>query len=81
MWEPDQNIDAGCYNDGSSYPGAGVNNHPPEGLGNLHVKGGNILTVSGSAQFMSPLEYTNEESVVGKNLLWWNPDKPDGEDQ
>ncbi len=81
MWEPDQNIDAGCYNDGSSYPGAGLYNHPPEGLGNLHVKGGNILTVSGSAQFMSPLEYTNEESVVGKNLLWWNPDKPDGEDQ
>jgi len=80
LWEPDQNIDQGCYNDGSSYPGPGKNNHPLEGLGNLHVHGGNVLTVSGSAQFMNVQTYTNECNVKGKNLLWWNPNTADGQD-
>jgi len=81
LWEPDQNIDPGCYNDGSSYPGKGKNGHPEEGLGNLHVKGGNIMTVSGTAQFMKLRDYTNELSIVNaKGLLWWNPNKPDGQD-
>ena len=80
LWEPDQNIDQGCYNDGSSYPGPGKNNHPLEGLGNLHVHGGNVLTVSGSAQFMRVQSYTNECNVKGKNLLWWNPNTADGQD-
>ena len=78
MWEPDQTIDPGCYNDGSDYPGDGGMGHPPEGLGPLHITGGDVLTVSGSAQCMTPLEYTNEESELGKNRLWWNPNTADG---
>jgi prepilin-type N-terminal cleavage/methylation domain-containing protein len=81
LWEPDQTIDPGCYNDGADYPGDGGFGHPTEGLGPLHVTGGDVLTVSGSAQCMTPLEYTNEESVIGKNRLWWNPNTSDGRDE
>ncbi|MFZ0826188.1 MAG: DUF1559 domain-containing protein [Verrucomicrobiia bacterium] len=75
LWEPDQTIDPGCYNDASSCPGpdsvAGVN--AQEGLGNLHVKGGNLLSVGGSATYMLPQDYTNELNIPAKNLLFWNP--------
>ncbi len=75
LWEPDQTIDAGCYNDGANYPGldllCGITQD--EGLGNLHVTGGNVLTVSGSAQCMTVAAYTNELSIPAKNLGFWNP--------
>jgi prepilin-type N-terminal cleavage/methylation domain-containing protein len=79
IWEPDQNIDPGCYNDGSNYPGvtpagAGAN----EGLGNLHVKGGNLLAVGGNAQYERPIDYQNELNIPGPNLLWWNLKDPTG---
>jgi hypothetical protein len=44
-----------------------------EGLGNLHGTGGNVLTVSGSAQCMTVAAYTNEASMPAKNRLFWNP--------
>jgi prepilin-type N-terminal cleavage/methylation domain-containing protein len=75
LWEPDQNIDVNCYNDGANYPGAdslcGI--AQDEGLGNLHVRGGNILGVGGNAQFMLPSDYTNEIANTSKNLGFWNP--------
>ncbi|MFZ0826185.1 MAG: DUF1559 domain-containing protein [Verrucomicrobiia bacterium] len=73
LWEPDQTIDANCYNDGSNYPGPDAGNTQPEGLGNLHVKGGNLLSVGGSATYMLPRDYTNEMGIAAKNLLFWNP--------
>jgi prepilin-type N-terminal cleavage/methylation domain-containing protein len=73
LWEPDQTIDVGCYNDGASYPGPGAGAAILEGLGPLHVIGGNVMTVSGNAQCMTVAAYTNELSIPGKNRLWWNP--------
>jgi prepilin-type N-terminal cleavage/methylation domain-containing protein len=78
LWEPDQNIDVNCYNDGSNYPGIEANNSSPEGLGKLHVSGGNVLTVSGSAQFMQCGDFTNQCATAGKNLMFWNPNSVDG---
>ncbi|MGH7941165.1 MAG: DUF1559 domain-containing protein [Limisphaerales bacterium] len=78
LWEPDQNLDAGCYNDGSNYPGVEPANSQAEGLGNLHVKGGNLLAIAGNAQYMTPLAYTNEVKIPSRNLLFWNPKTPDG---
>jgi prepilin-type N-terminal cleavage/methylation domain-containing protein len=81
LWEPDQNIDVDCYNDGASYPGPDVSddhaNAAMEGLGPLHVTGGNVLTVSGSAQCMTVAGYTNELNIPTKNRLWWNPNTSD----
>jgi prepilin-type N-terminal cleavage/methylation domain-containing protein len=77
LWEPDQKIDSNCYNDGSSYPGSGPaqepNTEPAEGLGNLHVNGGNLLAVGGNAQFMRLTEYNPDQAAAGPNLMWWNP--------
>jgi hypothetical protein len=80
MWEPDQNLDSGCYNDGSNFPGIDPR-YPStalEGLGNLHVKGGNLLAIAGNAQYSTPQAYTNELSIPSINLLFWNPKSPDG---
>ncbi len=75
LLEPDQNIDLGCYNDGANYPGPDIlcGISEDEGLGNLHGTGGNVLTVSGSAQCMTVAAYTNELSIPAKNRLFWNP--------
>jgi prepilin-type N-terminal cleavage/methylation domain-containing protein len=78
MWEPDQNIDVGVYNDGSSYPGPEAASGALEGLGALHVKGGNVLTISGSANFMKCPDFTNQCAASGKNLMFWNPNSADG---
>jgi prepilin-type N-terminal cleavage/methylation domain-containing protein len=77
LWEPDQNIDVGCYNDGASYPGPEQGSSASEGMANLHVTGGNVLTVSGGAQCMTVAAYTNECSIPGKNRLFWNPNTSD----
>jgi prepilin-type N-terminal cleavage/methylation domain-containing protein len=80
LWEPDQNIDPGCYNDGANYPGpdATCSTSAEEGLGNLHVRGGNVLALGGNAQFMLPRDYSNEVHSVSKNLGFWNPMTGDG---
>ena len=78
LWEPDQNMDNNCYNDGASYPGPEPASSAQEGLANLHVTGGDVLTVSGSAQCMTVAGYTNELSIHTKNRLWWNPQSGNG---
>jgi type II secretory pathway pseudopilin PulG len=68
IWEPDQRLDpANCYNDASSYP------NTQEGLGRLHITGGNLLAAGGNATFMSYQEFTALQAITTKNLLWWNP--------
>ena len=79
LWEPDQTLDAHCYNDGAGYPGnngggAGAN----EGIGKLHGLGGNILSLSGAARLISSVDYSNQLSVPGPNLLYWNPKSSTG---
>jgi prepilin-type N-terminal cleavage/methylation domain-containing protein len=78
--EPDQNIDPNCYNDGSNYPGtdATTGKGTAEGLGKLHKTGGNVLALSGNAQYMSTNDYANQLNVPGKNYLFWNPRSADG---
>jgi prepilin-type N-terminal cleavage/methylation domain-containing protein len=82
LWEPDQYIDGNVYNDASSCPGPdtehGLTIPGQEGLGNLHVKGGNLLAVSGSAQFMKTSDYTSELAIPTRNLLFWNPNTANG---
>ncbi len=73
LWEPDQILDNGCYNDGSNVPAPDGQITALEGLGNLHVKGGNVLAVGGNAQYMLPRDYSNEVYQVSKNLGFWNP--------
>jgi prepilin-type N-terminal cleavage/methylation domain-containing protein len=80
LWEPDQNLDNYCYNDGANYPGpdslTGFNGQ--EGLGNLHVKGGNLLAIGGNAQYQTPAAYQAELNITTKNLLFWNPKTANG---
>jgi prepilin-type N-terminal cleavage/methylation domain-containing protein len=79
LWEPDQNIDVNCYNDGANYPGPDISySTAQEGLGNLHVTGANVLTVSGSAQCMTVVGWTNGLNIYTKNRLWWNPQSGNG---
>jgi len=86
IWEPDQTIDPGCYNDASSYPGTGpaqnANAHPAEGLGPLHGRGANLLAVGGNVQFMLSSLYNPGQAAPGQNLFWWNPKAPiDGDNK
>jgi prepilin-type N-terminal cleavage/methylation domain-containing protein len=80
LWEPDQKIDPGCYNDGANFPGPdrltgeGVN----EGIGRLHVTGGNILAVGGNAQFIQQRDYLNQMNDPGRSLLFWSPSTATG---
>lgn len=80
LWEPDQNLNWFAYNDGSSYPGydnlSGYGVY--EGLGILHGKGANVLTVSGSAGFESQLDWATQQAIPTKNLLFWNPQTASG---
>jgi prepilin-type N-terminal cleavage/methylation domain-containing protein len=78
MWEPDQTIDVGCYNDGSNYPGVDGPNTSPEGLGPLHTSGGNLLAIEGNAQFMKCADFNTEATNASINLLFWNPKTPNG---
>ena len=80
LWEPDQNIDPGCYNDGANFPGPDpvYGSTALEGLGNLHVKGGNLLAVGGNAQYMRPADFQNELNNPSKNLLFWSLKTPTG---
>ncbi|HTY88183.1 MAG TPA: prepilin-type N-terminal cleavage/methylation domain-containing protein [Candidatus Acidoferrum sp.] len=73
LWEPDQILDPYmCYNDASSYPNG------QEGLGRLHITGGNILAAAGNAEFMSYKEFNQQRLGTTKNLMWWNPRTADG---
>ena len=74
LWEPDQNLDNGCFNDGANYPGkdnGGAGNN--EGIGMLHGPGGNILSLNGDARFISSVDYQSQLAIPGQNLLFWNP--------
>lgn len=76
LWEPDTGqalTEYGIYNDGSNTPDI------KQGVGYMHVKGANVLALDGHVVFMSYREYTNEISVPGKNLWWWNPKTADGQ--
>jgi len=86
LWEPDQSVDPGCYNDGANYPGTGpaqnANAHPQEGVGPLHGKGGNLLSIGGNVQFMQSMLYQPAQALPGPNLFWWNPKAPyDGDNK
>jgi prepilin-type N-terminal cleavage/methylation domain-containing protein len=72
LWEPDINLDPGCYNDGANYP----NNN--EGVGRLHVSGANILALDGHALFITLKQFNDEQNNPQKGLLWWNPMSTDG---
>jgi len=80
LWEPDQRLNWFAYNDGSSYPGyddlSGYGGY--EGLGQLHVNGGNVLAVGGSAEYMSLPDFAAQQAIPEKNLLFWNPITPTG---
>jgi prepilin-type N-terminal cleavage/methylation domain-containing protein len=80
LWEPDQHLDNNCYNDAANYPGydniAGLGGN--EGVGRLHIKGANILAVAGNAEFISFSDYTREQNIPGRSLLFWNLKTPTG---
>lgn len=80
LWEPDQNLNWFAYNDGSSYPGyddlSGYGAY--EGLGKLHGNGGNVLTVSGNAQYENVVAWAGQQAITTKNLLFWNPQTATG---
>ncbi len=85
-WEPDDRPkpiggSSFVYNDGGSPPDA------TQGVGHMHVKGADVLTVGGSANMMSFQDYlgemhdpdqTSDCSSVSRGLLWWNPLRCDG---
>ena len=83
-WEPNAApapVGAGsfAYNDGSSYPDTW------EGMGRLHIKGANLLSVGGNAVMWTFADYSAEvhhnakgENTKGKGLVWWNPLRADG---
>jgi len=78
LWEPDTKVDTAAgaaneYNDGANNPNNG------EGLGPLHNKiGGNVLTLSGSVQFLTTNTFNaavlqeGVDGVAGPNYLWWS---------
>ena len=87
MWEPNENTlgagDPGAFefNDGANYPTV-----PPkggEGIGPLHIKGGNILAMDGHVDFLATNAFMNlalhpAGGPGGKGLLWWAPAILDG---
>ncbi len=74
MWEPDETliINAGCYNDGSSYPDRN------EGVGYLHKPGATMLALDSHVVFIKRTDFDTERNKAQKNLLWWAPDTADG---
>lgn len=75
LWEPDYKLGEHVYNDGSSSPDPTTN--PFEGIGGLHDnKGGVVLTISGSSQFMTRTNFQREAKVQVsgkyKNLIIWD---------
>jgi hypothetical protein len=76
MWEPEEatsQYGAGVYNDGSSYPDPVTDG----GLGRRHGKrGGVVLNVSGSVQFIAYEAWKREAKVPSLNRLYCNPGNP-----
>lgn len=79
LWEPDENAagpgnpGAFEYNDAANFPNTG------EGIGLLHgKKGGAILAVSGSVEFIMREKFKEESSKAGRGLLWWSPHSANG---
>ncbi|MFZ0825892.1 MAG: type II secretion system protein [Verrucomicrobiia bacterium] len=80
LFEPDQLIDPGCYNDGAYIPGpdARAGTTAGEGFAPLHTPGVNLLTVSGGTRVLSSADITAAQTAPGKGILWWNPKTVDG---
>ena len=77
LWEPDENIGTPpigeyAFNDAGSLP-----NHS-EGVGQLHGKGAIVLGVGGHVAFVTQKKWDAELVNPERNLVFWNPGKPDG---
>ena len=82
QWEPNAAPSGAgwfAYNDGSSYPDTW------EGMGRLHLKGANLLSVGGNAEMWTFQQYAAEvhhnekgDPSKGKGLMYWNPLSADG---
>jgi type II secretory pathway pseudopilin PulG len=71
QWEPNP-ANGFTYNDGASYPNLS------EGLGNLHIVGGNALAINGSVTLLTPADFSRLEMPVNRlngprTLFHWNP--------
>jgi prepilin-type N-terminal cleavage/methylation domain-containing protein len=71
-------IGAFAYNDGSTYPTTA------EGMGQLHVKGGPVVSIDGRVNFISFAQFLFSQTNApgpgpgGKGLLWWSPFSSNG---
>lgn len=75
MWEPDDRPGGYGYNDASSYPDPAVDG----GLGKRHgKKGGIVLDLSSSVQFIKYEAWAAEAKDPKKNRLWCNPGSING---
>ncbi len=75
MWEPDDRSNGYGYNDGSSFPDPAVDG----GLGKRHgKKGGIVLDLSSSVQFIRFEAWAAEAKDPNKNRLWCNPGSANG---
>lgn len=76
-WEPNEFTPGGttAYNDASSYP----NPQTDGALGQRHgKKGGIVIVVSGSVEFVKYLDWTKLAASTAANSVWCNPDRADG---
>jgi len=76
-WEPNEFAPSGstAYNDASSYP----NPLSDGALGQRHgKKGGVVIVVSGSVEFVRYQDWTRLAAATSKNSVWCNPTTPDG---
>ena len=78
MWEPDDVLNPGTYNDGSNYPGIEPSTGLSQSVGYRHGKGGIVLTVGGQAYFMIPKTFNAIGNGTGPNICWWNPSTSNG---
>ena len=76
-WEPNEYTPSGAtaYNDASSYP----NPQSDGALGQRHgKKGGVVIVVSGSVEFVRYLDWTRLAASSAANSVWCNPNRADG---
>ena len=67
LWEQEYAPNTGDWNDGASYPST-------QGLGTAHGKGGLVLQLDGSTEFMQTNQWgtLSAQPPAGQpNLLWW----------
>jgi len=76
-WEPNEYAPSGntAYNDGSSYPDPLSDG----ALGQKHgKKGGVVIVVSGSVEFVRYQDWTRLAASTSKNSVWCNPNSANG---